>query len=79
VCLAVPGRVVEAFDEEGLRLAVVDFGGVRQRVCLETLPDAAPGDWILVHAGFALQRVDVEAAETMRAWLAAGPPPGGAP
>jgi hydrogenase expression/formation protein HypC len=63
VCLAVPGRVLEVADEAGVLMARVDFGGVRKRVCLETLPDARPGDFVLVHAGFALQVLDEAAAE----------------
>ena len=63
VCLAVPGRVLDVADEAGVRTARVDFGGVRKRVCLETLPDARPGDYVLVHAGFALQVLDEAAAE----------------
>jgi hydrogenase expression/formation protein HypC len=71
VCLAVPGRVLEVADLAGVRTAQVDFGGVRKRVCLETLPGARAGDWVLVHAGFALQVLDeAAAAETLR--LAAG-------
>jgi hydrogenase expression/formation protein HypC len=69
VCLAVPGRVDAVEDEDGLRMAVVDFGGLRKRVCLETLPEAREDDWILVHAGFGLQVLDARAAETMRAGL----------
>jgi len=67
VCLAVPGRVCALHDEDGLRLATVDFGGVRKRVCVETLPDVALGAWVLVHAGIALQQIDAEAAaESLR-------------
>lgn len=62
MCLAVPGRVCALHDEDGLRLATVDFGGVRKRVCVETLPDVALGAWVLVHAGIALQQIDAEAA-----------------
>ncbi len=62
MCLAVPGRVESVEESQGLRLARVDFGGVRKQICLETLPDAAPGDWVLVHAGFALQKLDEGAA-----------------
>ncbi len=69
MCLAVPGRVGSVHEEAGLRTAVVDFGGVRRRVCLETLPEACVGDWILVHAGFALQRLDPEDAAERRGWL----------
>jgi hydrogenase expression/formation protein HypC len=62
VCLAVPGRIEARVDADGLRLARVDFGGVRKQICLETLPEARPGDWVLVHAGFALQLLDAGAA-----------------
>ena len=77
MCLAVPGRVCEVYEEAGLRLATVDFGGVRRRVCLETLPDAAPGSWILVHAGVALQELDTGAAEEALELLAQALPLGG--
>ena len=67
VCLAVPGRICALHDEDGLRLATVEFGGVRKRVCVETLPDVALGAWVLVHAGIALQQIDAEAAaESLR-------------
>jgi hydrogenase expression/formation protein HypC len=70
VCLAVPGRVAAVFEEDGLRMARVDFGGVRVRVCLETLPEAEVGTWVLVHAGVALQRLDEAAAAASLALLA---------
>jgi hydrogenase expression/formation protein HypC len=70
VCLAVPGRIAAVFEEDGLRMARVDFGGVRKRVCLETLPDAEVGAWVLVHSGIALQRLDEAAAEASLALLA---------
>lgn len=62
MCLAVPGRVCSLETEAGLRLAHVAFGDVRKRVCVETLERVEPGDWVLVHAGVALQTVDAEAA-----------------
>ncbi|MDJ0867115.1 MAG: HypC/HybG/HupF family hydrogenase formation chaperone [Myxococcota bacterium] len=71
MCLAVPGRVLARCDEDGLRLAIVDFGGVRRRICVETLPDARPDDWVLVHAGVALQRLDEAAAAASLALLGA--------
>ncbi|MCX5737662.1 MAG: HypC/HybG/HupF family hydrogenase formation chaperone, partial [Proteobacteria bacterium] len=46
MCLAVPGKVCALHDEDGLRLATVDFGGVRKRICVETLPDVALGAWV---------------------------------
>lgn len=79
MCLALPGRVDAVATEEGLRMGRVDFGGVRKRVCLELVPEAEPGDWVLVHVGFALRTVDERAAA--EAWEALGgrPPPEGAP
>ena len=71
MCLAVPGRVLARCDEDGLRLATVDFGGVRRRICVETVPDARPDDWVLVHAGVALQRLDEAAAAASLALLGA--------
>ncbi len=73
MCLAVPGRIEEVLDEEGLPTARVDFGGVRKRICLLTLPEARADDWILVHAGIALQVLDRAAAEEMRRWLVDDP------
>lgn len=67
MCLAVPGRVDSLYDDAGLRMARIDFGGVRKGVCVETLADVAPGAWVLVHAGVALQILDAEAAaESLR-------------
>lgn len=74
MCLAVPGRVLDVTDERGLRMARVDFGGVRKSICLETVPDASPGDWILVHAGFALQIVDEAAAREVLEWASGDGP-----
>lgn len=67
MCLAVPGRIVEVFADHGLRMARVDFGGTVKKACLEHVPEAGVGDYVLVHVGFALARVDAEeAARTYR-------------
>ena len=67
MCLAVPGQICALHDADGLRLATVEFGGVRKRICVETLPDVALGAWVLVHAGIALQQIDADAAaESLR-------------
>jgi hydrogenase expression/formation protein HypC len=58
MCLAIPGRLVERTQENGLSMGKVDFGGTRKSVCLEHVPDAQPGDYVLVHVGFALARID---------------------
>jgi hydrogenase expression/formation protein HypC len=61
MCLGVPGKITEV--EEGLmRMGVVDFDGSSLKVCLAYVPDAAIGDYVLVHAGFALARLDEEQA-----------------
>ena len=62
MCLGVPGRVVEVTREDDLLVGRVDFGGVRRRVCLEHVPEVRPGEWVLVHVGFALARLDEEEA-----------------
>jgi len=62
MCLAVPGRVVGIEDRDGTRMARVDFGGVVKDVCLAYVPDAEVGEYVIVHVGFALQRLDEESA-----------------
>ena len=62
MCLAIPGRVLETFDRRGLRMAKVQFGGVTRETCLEYVPEAKEGDYVLVHVGFALSVVDAEEA-----------------
>lgn len=68
MCLAVPGRIVELHENQGVKMARIDFAGVLREACLEYLPEAGPGDYVLVHAGFAISRVDEqEAARTYEA------------
>ena len=75
MCLAMPGRIIEVMDQDGLRMARVDFGGVRRQVCLECLPEAGPGDWVIVHVGLALSRLDEEEARQLLDLLAEGAGP----
>jgi hydrogenase expression/formation protein HypC len=65
MCLAIPGRIVEIVEgaEAALRLGKVDFGGVRKDISLAFTPDAAIGNYVLVHAGFALNTVDEDEAQ----------------
>ena len=73
MCLGVPGRIVARSEREGLPMAVVDFGGVRQEACLACVPEAAEGAWVLVHVGFALTVLDEdEAAVTLAALRSLG-------
>lgn len=62
MCLAVPGQVVSVETRDQTRMAEVDFGGVRKDVCLEYLPDVSRGDYVIVHVGFAIQRLDEQSA-----------------
>ncbi len=69
MCLAIPGRVATITNEGGLRMAEVAYGPVRNRACLEYLPEAEVGDFVLVHAGFAISVLDeTEAAARLAAW-----------
>jgi hydrogenase expression/formation protein HypC len=60
MCLGIPGVVLERLDEG---LAKVDFSGVRRTVSVAFTPDVEPGEWVLVHVGFALAKLDQQEAE----------------
>jgi hydrogenase expression/formation protein HypC len=62
MCLAIPGKVEEVYDRNGVRMAKVRFGGVTRETCVEYVPEAQAGDYVLVHVGFALSVVDEEEA-----------------
>ena len=65
MCLAIPGQIVAVTDEAN-RLAAVDVVGVRRTVNIGLLDGAGPGDWVLIHVGFALSQIDeTEAAATL--------------
>ena len=63
MCLAVPGQVMSIAERDGTLMADVDFGGVRKDVCLQYVPDAAVGEYVVVHVGFAIQRLDEDSAK----------------
>jgi hydrogenase expression/formation protein HypC len=63
MCLAVPGKVLEATDIGISRIAKVEFGGITRQVYLDFVPEVQPGDYVLVHVGFAISRVEPEEAE----------------
>ncbi len=69
MCLAVPGRVVAIEGDTELRMARVDFGGVTREACLAFVPEVVIGDYVLVHVGFALTRIDEAAARRTLATL----------
>ncbi len=72
MCLAVPGKIVSLIDEgdPALRRALVDFAGVRREVSLAFTPEAKPGDYVMVHVGFALSVVDEAEAQKIFEYLA---------
>ncbi|CAM5341566.1 MULTISPECIES: HypC/HybG/HupF family hydrogenase formation chaperone [Streptomyces] len=66
MCLGIPGRVLEIHDDAGLRMARVDFGGIRREVCLSCTPEASVGSYVIVHVGFAITQIDeAEARRTL--------------
>jgi hydrogenase expression/formation protein HypC len=70
MCLAIPGKVVELLDADPpFAAAVVEFGGVRRHVSLACVPEAAAGDYVLVHAGVAISRINAQEAEKVLAAL----------
>lgn len=62
MCLAIPGRIVETYDRQGVRMAKVQFGGITRESCIEYVPAAQAGSYVLVHVGFALSVIDEEEA-----------------
>jgi hydrogenase expression/formation protein HypC len=62
MCLGIPGKVIEINDEGPLRMAHVDFGGVRKEACLAYVPEVKLGDYVIVHVGFAISALDEEEA-----------------
>ncbi len=62
MCLGIPGKVIDIRDEAGLPMGRVDFGGVRKDACLAYLPETRVGDYVIVHVGFAISRLDEEEA-----------------
>ena len=63
MCLAIPGQIVDAQEIDGLRFGTVRFGGVARQACLDFVPEAQVGDYVIVHVGFAISRVDAEEAQ----------------
>ena len=63
MCLAIPGRVVSIEQRIGLRFGGIEFGGIVRQASLDFVPEARVGDYVMVHAGFAISRVNAEEAE----------------
>jgi len=63
MCLAIPGKIVSMEDRNGVRTGRVQFGGITRETCLDFVPEAGVGDYVIVHVGFAISCVDREEAE----------------
>ena len=63
MCLVIPGKILEIRTQGDMRAARVQFGGIVRQVSLDFVPEAGPGDYVMVHVGFALSRVDATEAE----------------
>lgn len=62
MCLAVPGRIIDVWTDQGTPMATISFDGIEKEICLVYLPDSRVGDYAIVHAGFAISQVDEEQA-----------------
>ena len=66
MCLGVPGKIIEIYERNGLKMGKIDFGGITREACLSYVPEAKLGDFALVHVGFALNLIsEQEAQETL--------------
>lgn len=63
MCLGIPGRVVEIYQANDMKMGKVDFGGVIKEACLDFLPDIKVGDYTIVHVGFGISQLDEEEAQ----------------
>jgi hydrogenase expression/formation protein HypC len=63
MCLGVPGKVIDVYEEHGIRMGTVDFGGITRTACLAYAPEAELGSWVVIHVGFAISTVDEEEAK----------------
>ncbi len=69
MCLAIPGKIIKIYSEKGLRMGHVDYSGTVNEACLEYVPEAGPGSYVIVHAGFAISLLDKEQArQTLETW-----------
>jgi len=67
MCLAIPGKVLEIDSSVQPKMGKVSFGGIQKKVCLEWMPEVKVGDYVIVHVGFAISKLDEhEALETLK-------------
>jgi hydrogenase expression/formation protein HypC len=63
MCLGIPGKVIEIYQVNDMKMGKVDFGGVIKETCLEFLPEIQVGDYTIIHVGFGISQVDEEEAQ----------------
>ena len=69
MCLAIPGKVAQIDLNDGIRTGRIQFGGITRQACLDFVPEAKEGDYVIVHVGFAISVVDKDEAERTYALL----------
>ncbi|MGB7435297.1 MAG: HypC/HybG/HupF family hydrogenase formation chaperone [Candidatus Acidiferrum sp.] len=69
MCLAIPGKIAGIEEKDGIRCGRVQFGGITRQACLDFVPEAKEGDYVMVHVGFAISVVDKDEAERTYALL----------
>ena len=63
MCLGVPGKIIEIYESNGMKMGKVDFGGVVRETCLDFVPEAQIGEYTVIHVGFAISRLSEEEAQ----------------
>lgn len=69
MCLAIPGKIVELKETGSMRMGRIDYGGITREACLEYIADPKIGEYVMVHVGFAISKVDAEQAERTYRYL----------
>jgi len=69
MCLGIPGKVLDKYERDDLPMGKVEFGGIAKEVCLAYAPEVEVGDYVIVHVGFAISRVDEAEAEEIFSYL----------
>jgi hydrogenase expression/formation protein HypC len=63
MCLGVPGKILDIYEADGVRMGKIDFGGILKEACLEYVPEIQVGDYTIIHVGFAITHLDEESAQ----------------
>jgi len=69
MCLGIPGKVLEIREQDALPMGKVEFGGIVKEVCLAYVPETQVGDYVLVHVGFAISKIDEEEAREIFSYI----------